>query len=275
MSCDLNKTRTSARGRFLDFKLNVAGAYKAAKNYLAFKDLPDYETKYKKKYIYAERQVGAIDGAILNQFTPTTSPNWTVDELANKYAIFFVDADADALEGDEDNQYKLATLPYTIQKIVSNTADNFTVGSDILTGTTGVVIVDDPWLRLEQILDYTFDDTANRIDANDADSGDYATGINGIKSADITGVTGHYYIGLPTQFQLQQTKLAGCTLDVRHGASEKLDETVYFQTVSVNSFFPSGTLEGNTMMTYSGTLTNEDTVQHKTIVVEGTVPDFL
>lgn len=265
-------TRTTAKGRYLDMQINMAGAWKANYNYEVFKTKPDYETRYKSKYPYAPQFEGAVSGT---DFTPTASPTWTVDELKDKYAIMFVKADLDALVVDGEPSSDIACLPFTIQKIVSNTATDFTVGTSIESTVTGVIIMDDIWWKLAQLMDYTFDPTANQITSNDADSGGYSTSVNGLKTADITGISGNYFVALHTHFQMMMTRLADTLLYVRHGASKRLHEASYFQTVAVNQFSPLGPTEGDSMLTYTGNLINKEEVEAKIITTEGVAPDFL
>ena len=82
--------------------------------------------------------------------------------------------------------------------------------------------------------------------------------------------------GLISYSAVQKTKEIGCTMKVRHGASDNLHESVYKQLVSVNQFSQAGTLEGDTIATYSGNLINKGkTVEIEAIMTEGVVPDFL
>ena len=273
MSCDNPiDTRRTAKGRFLDMFINMAGAWKANQNYTLLSGRSDYESDLKITYPYAPDFEGTASGT---DFTPTVSPVWTVDELADKYAIFFVKADLDALTGSGDTLNQIAGLDYQVQKIVSNTATAVTVGANV-GAYTGMIVMDSAWWKFGQINDFTFEDTANQITANDSDSGGYSVSVDGLRNADVTGVTGNYFVGLHTHFQLQKTKEIGCTMKVRHGASDNLHESVYKQLVSVNQFSQAGTLEGDTIATYSGNLINKGkTVEIEAIMTEGVVPDFL
>lgn len=267
------ETRQTSK-KFLDVRINLAGAWKMNYNYEAVKNEPDYETKYKNTFPIASKFVGTIDGTSADEFVPTDSPGWTVDELKDKYAIFFVEEDVtDVVTAKKLND--IAKLPFTIQKIVSNTATAITVGQDINVGSTAVIVIGDPWIKFNQLQDYTFNDSANQLPANDADSGGYVINIDGLRTADITGISGNYYIGLATHFQTVACKETGTEFYVRLGASKNLHETVRCMKVSATEFEPQGTIEGDSVATFGGTLSFRELVGIENIVVDGEIPTFI
>lgn len=260
--------------KFLDILVNMAGAWKLNYNYEAVKDRPDYTSKFKSLYPYAPKYEGAIDGVDPKQFVPTVSPVWAVDELKDKYAIFYVQADVDTIVATS-NLSSLANVSCTIQKIVSNTATAITVADNITVGVTSIIVVDSPWLGLNQLQDYSYSDTANQLTSNDNESGGYVVNIDGLRTSDVTGITGNYYIGLATHFQMIQCKSSGALFYIRLGASTNLHELVYFLKVSATEFEPQGSVEGDSVATYSGTFSYKGDITKETIMTEGVIPTFI
>jgi len=271
MATNYNKTRLNSKERFLDLKVNVLGAIVANKNYEALKLNTDYLTRLRKYYPKAERFAGT--GATV-VFTPTPATTWTADEYKDKYAVFFKTADTTTLETSEDNFHLISLVEHQVQKIVSNTATALTVGSTIMTGATAMIIIDEAWFQIAQLSNYDFSNTKAQIDTNDADSGGVETFTDGLESAQLTG-SGHFFPSFHTLAQLNKGKDSDAPLEVRHGATDKLYDTVYNQIVTVNDMNKTGAVDGTGKLEYSLSFSNRTDITRKTILVDGTIPTFM
>lgn len=263
-------TSVNSKVRFVDLKLDLSGAYKAYKNYLKFKDEVDYATKYQSIYPYAPKFVGT--GATV-VFTPTVSPVWSVDQLKDKYAIFFKLADVTtAITGGDLSAIR--GVSYQIQKIVSNTATAVTVGSNVLTGATDMIVMDSDGFTIANLKDYSLTDTAATIEDNHHDTNGYKNTLLGIKDGDITGVSGSYFIALHTHFQLQMAKDSGLPVELRAGNSLNEDEMIFFGTYLLNEFNKTGTIDGSAITQYSGNFLLTGTPTKKYVTTAGVKPSF-
>lgn len=263
-------TSVNSKIRFIDLKLDLAGAYKAYKNYLKFKDEVDYATKYQSIYPYAPKFVGSSATVV---FTPTVSPVWSVDQLKDKYGVFFKLADVTTAITD-GNLANIRNVAFQIQKIVSNTATAVTVGSTIMTGATDMIVMDSDGFTIANLKDFSLSDTAATIEDNHKDSGGYKNTQLGIKDGDITGVSGSYFNALHTHFQLQMAKDSGLPVELRAGNSLNEDEMVFFGTYLLNEFAKTGTTDGSNIIQYSGNFLLSGTPTKKYITTAGVKPSF-
>lgn len=266
------KTRLNGREKYLDLKIDTLGALIAKDNYSNVKDLPTYATRLAKYFPKAVDYAGAFVGSV---FTPTIAPTWLVDELKDQYAVFYKLSDVSTLLASGENFKNLSLLTPVVIKILSNTATAFTTVSAIPTGMTNAIIMSKAWYQIAQIANYDFSDAIAQIDANDADSGGFETFIDGLKSAGLTGLTGHFYPKFHTLAQLENAKLSNGIQEVRHGATDLKYATVFNQVVSVSEFTKGGAIDGTAKLEYTIAFTNKDDVKTQTILVDGTIPDFM
>ena len=269
---NFRKTRLNSKERFLDLKINVLGAIVANKNYEALKLNTDYETRLRKHYPKSERFSGTGATVIFTP-APAPSPAWVIDAYKDKFAVFFKTADVTGLE-TEDKFHLLSLVEHQVQKVVSNTATTLTVGATIMTGATAMIIIDSAWFKIAQLSNYDFSNTKAQIDTNDADSGGVETFTEGLESAQLTG-TGHFFPSFHTLAQLNKGKDSDATLEVRHGATDNLYDTVYNQIVTVNDMNKTGSVDGSGKLEYSLSFSNRGEIGRKTILVDGTIPTFM
>ena len=162
------KTRLNGNAKFLDLKINLQGAIAANANYEKIKTRTDYATKLKPFWPTALKFSGTVATTI---FTPSVSPVWTVDELKDKYAVMWNQADTTTLETSATKFHEISLVDHQVQKIISNTETDFTVGATITTGYTAAIIVDEAWFNIAQVSNYDFANSKAQIDTNDADNG--------------------------------------------------------------------------------------------------------
>jgi len=265
---DMLVTSLNARNRYVDMALRLSGAWKMNKNYLAFSSKPDYVTKWKKLYPEAPKFIGAV---ATNDFTPTIAPTWTIDAYKDKYAVLFKMADVTTAITDYALN-KLDDVAYEIRKITANTATKLTVEGNITSGITDVIIVDSLYWTIANLKDYGLTDTSAIIEDNHRDSGGYKNSQLGIKDGDITGVNGSYFIGLHTHFQMQISKDSGKSVDLRAGASDMQDETIFFGTYLLNEFNKTGGEDGSAITQYSGNFILVGEPTKKYVQTEGVKP---
>lgn len=263
-------TSINAKNRFIDLKLDLAGAYKANENYEKFKLEVDYATKYQPIYPYAPKYTGT---STTTTFTPTASPTWLVDQLKDKFAVFFKSADiTTAITGG--NISNIRNVSYQIQKIVSNTATAITVGSNVLSGATDVIIMDYDGYTIANLKDFSLTDTSATIEDNHHDTNGYKNTLLGIKDGDITGVNGSYFISLHTHYQLQMAKDSMLPVELRAGNSLNKDEMVFFGTYLLNEFNKTGAIDGSAITQYSGSFLLTGTPTKKYVTTAGVKPTF-
>lgn len=265
------KTRLNGNEKFLDLKINLQGAIAANANYEKIKTRTDYLTKLKPFWPTALKFAGTVATV---KFTPSVSPVWTVDELKDKYAVMWKQADTTALETSATQFHEISLVDHQVQKIVSNTATDFTVGATITTGYTAAIILDEAWFNIAQVSNYDFANSKAQIDTNDADSGGVESFILGLESAALSG-TGHFMPTFHTMVQINKAKDSGAELEVRHGATTMTYDTVYNQTVLVNDFTKTGSVDGTGKLEYNLAFSNVGDIQRQTILVDGVVPDFM
>jgi hypothetical protein len=271
MDVNYDQTRLNSRTKFLDLKINLLGAIVAANNYTKLKLKTDYETKRRKQFPKAERFSGT--GATV-VFTPTPATTWTIDEYKDKYAVFWKSADTTTLETSTKDFHNISNVDHQVQKVVSNTATTLTVGQTIMTGATAMIIIDDAWFNICQLSNYDFANSKAEIDTNDSCSGGVESFILGLESAQLSG-TGHFFPTFHTHAQLNKGKDATATLEVRHGATDMLYDTVYNQKVLVNDFSKPGANDGTGKLEYNLAFSNTGEILRETILVNGEVPTFM
>lgn len=270
---NFRKTRLNSKERFLDLKVNVLGAIVAQQNFDRLKLNTDYETRLRKYYPKAERFAGTGATVVFTP-APAPSPAWVIDAYKDKFVVFFKTADVTTLETSVDNFHLLSLVDHQVQKVVSNTATTLTVGATIMTGATACIIIDEAWSNIAQLANYDFSNTKAQIDTNDADSGGVETFTEGLESAQLSG-TGHFFPSFHTLAQLNKAKDSDATLEVRHGATDNLYDTVYNQVVTVNDMNKTGTVDGSGKLEYSLSFSNRSEIIRKTILVDGTIPTFM
>lgn len=259
-------TSINSEERFVNAKLNFPMAYKANKNYVAYSVESDYETNWKQIYPYAPKFTGTV---ATNVFTGTGIPI----DLANKFAVFFKQADVTPIITGGDLS-QLANINYDVRKITASTATSITVSGNIKTGMTDCIVMDKAWWTIANLKDFTLTDTANPIEDNHRDSGGYTNSILGIKDANITGVSGSYFVTLHTHFALNIAKDSETPVYLCAGASLNIDESIIAGNYLLNEFNKTGQTDGNGVTQYSGNFLLRGTPTKKYVTTEGTIPDF-
>lgn len=266
----------------LQIKANILGMYKAHKvfdTYLTSRTESawDEEVLKGKPLNKGYDALGAIDGVDGALFTITShTPTGTVlPDLAGGLAIFYDKTELDAKIAAND-LVNLLDISHTAIPIISSTASSVTVESDIPTGYTQVYLMEEAYHDLPLATNYNFAFSSDLIDVTNQSSGGVLKQVAGISDASLSGIEGNYSIDYHVIFQLKYMNLKkGCTIDVRHFASLRVDEPVYYQSVYANEFSTTGGIMGDVILTYTGNFANAGGYPAiKSVVTEGVIPSL-
>jgi hypothetical protein len=234
---------------FTDVRIFGSVLKKMAENYSDLSGDADYvgaadDSDIKRLYPVMNEIEGA---AATTTFTPTVSEGWTIDELAGKYAIMYNKTAFDALSDDEKDCVNYAL---DIQVIVSNTATDFTVGTNITSGYDAVYILDSDYHVIEGVKSRDTSKTNGTIDATSSDNNGTSVVVAGNNDNTVT-MTANFALDAAVQYGLEIASQYGCPIQIRAGKERGVGQLMTTGSFVINDFSDSSATDGTGLTTVS------------------------
>ena len=281
----------NARNRYLETTLNGAGIFVGIESYEALVGLPEY-TEEIQKMIPVMKYDGVTiannvdsDGKLLNHnLTFTTGIELTQDMIDNPlhqriYLFNFSSLDTKAKSGDLKD---LSNDDFAAVLEINNAATVFggTLGSMITTVSTktatqkhalfthAMILGNDGYVKVAQLVDYNDEETAETIAVDNADSGGYKATIPGLKSGDVGETSGIYDPSFPSLATIATAFDNDEAINLRMGAMKKKNAPYKTGLYKVNDFSTTGAADGSAALQYSAAFSLQPGTLSKKYYVE-------